>query len=188
MTDSSLLTLAKLGGVNCGVPTCDDEDDSENPYGAILEALAELRRSEGCGNASDEGGDAGDEEEEEDMEAHSSAEGSGDSAQGDADGEGGCGGYYSGGGADETRYTRGNSNTTTHACVGGEPRGSIYKMLARGKRDNRMSIVPTAQDEEEEEVGDDVQKKEAMKVLCNVVYNSIWAQERASELRYLLSR
>lgn len=180
VTDNSLLTLAKLGGVNSGVPSRDDEDDPENPYASILEALAEVRQSDDRGNPSDDGEADIDDGNEDDYEPHSSAEGSGDSAHGDGydpDSEDHT--------ADGTRYGRVDSNTT-HACVGGQPRGSIHKILKRGKRDNRMSIAPVVGDEEDEEAGEDVQRKEAMKVLCNVVYNSVWAQERASELRYLL--
>uniref|UniRef100_A0A3Q3E8L7 Synembryn n=1 Tax=Hippocampus comes TaxID=109280 RepID=A0A3Q3E8L7_HIPCM len=41
------------------------------------------------------------------------------------------------------------------------------------------------EDEEEDSVpGEEVQRKEALKVLCNVVYNSTWAQERFSALRW----
>nr|CBN81357.1 Synembryn-A [Dicentrarchus labrax] len=39
--------------------------------------------------------------------------------------------------------------------------------------------------EEEGESGEESQRKEAMKVLCNVVYNSTWAQERFSGLRLI---
>ncbi|XP_041938296.1 synembryn-A [Alosa sapidissima] len=177
VTDNSLLILAKLGGVNSGVPSRDDEDDPENPYASILEALAEVRRSDDHGHRSADG-DV-DDGNEDDYEPHSSAEGSGDSAQ--DDGTDPEGDEYTGYGA---HYGRVDSNTT-HACVGGQPRGSIQKMLARGKKDNRMSIAPVAGDEEEGEASEDIQRKEAMKVLCNVVYNSVWAQERASELRLL---
>ncbi|TRY59956.1 hypothetical protein DNTS_017614 [Danionella cerebrum] len=54
--------------------------------------------------------------------------------------------------------------------------------LARGKRDVRGE-----EKEEEEEVYDDGEmwRKEAMKALCNVIYNSPKAQERASRLRLL---
>ncbi|KAK2832733.1 hypothetical protein Q5P01_016622 [Channa striata] len=55
--------------------------------------------------------------------------------------------------------------------------------LLRGKKDTREEI---SQDEEKEE---DVElcRKEAIKVLCNVIYNSPKAQERASTLRLLQS-
>lgn len=37
--------------------------------------------------------------------------------------------------------------------------------------------------EEEEEEEGEACRKEAVKVLCNLIYNSLWAQERASTLR-----
>ncbi|XP_028841118.1 synembryn-A isoform X2 [Denticeps clupeoides] len=54
-------------------------------------------------------------------------------------------------------------------------------VLERGKRDVR------GERDEEEEGSDDVEvwRKEAMKALCNVIYNSQRAQERASALRLL---
>ena len=179
VTDNSLLTLAKLGGVNSGVVSRDDEDDPENPYASILEALAEVRRSEDRGNPSDEGNGA--DAEEDDFDPHSSAEGDADSGRSDGTNQ------DSEEHADQARNARVDSNTA-HTCVGSQPRGSIQKMLARGKKDNRGSIVDIGSDEEEEEAGEDVLRKEAMKVLCNVIYNSVWAQERASELRYLSFR
>ncbi|XP_053095253.1 synembryn-A [Pangasianodon hypophthalmus] len=58
----------------------------------------------------------------------------------------------------------------------------IHGVLARGKRDAREE-----EDEERSEWCDDgeVWRKEAMKTLCNVIYNSQRAQERASALRLL---
>lgn len=175
VTDNTLLTLARLSGLGSGVPCHrdDDDDDPENPYASILEAVREVRRSQDSRqqNMDEDEDAAADDEEDDGFEPHSSAE----EGSVDADTE-----EY---GADGGRSVRVNSNTT-HACVGGAPRGSIYKMLARGKRDNRMSIAPVGTGDEEE-ASEDVQRKEALKVLCNVIYNSVWAQERASELRLL---
>ncbi|XP_018553844.2 LOW QUALITY PROTEIN: synembryn-A [Lates calcarifer] len=56
-----------------------------------------------------------------------------------------------------------------------------HVVLARGKKDTREE---DSKEEEMEEDGD-VCSKEAMKVLCNVIYNSPRAQERASTLRLL---
>ncbi|KAM7372487.1 hypothetical protein PAMP_009651 [Pampus punctatissimus] len=56
-----------------------------------------------------------------------------------------------------------------------------HVMLARGKRDIREENS----DEEEIEEDGEVCRKEAIKVLCNVIYNSPRAQERASTLRIL---
>ncbi|KAF3704476.1 Synembryn-A Protein Ric-8A [Channa argus] len=63
-------------------------------------------------------------------------------------------------------------------------RGGIHhKALERGRRDRRKSKIE--EEEEEGESGEEAQRKEAMKVLCNVVYNSTWAQERFSALRLM---
>lgn len=56
---------------------------------------------------------------------------------------------------------------------------SGHVVLARGKKDTREE---NSEEEDKEEDGD-VCRKEAMKVLCNVIYNSPRAQERASALR-----
>ncbi|XP_070779564.1 chaperone Ric-8A [Enoplosus armatus] len=56
-----------------------------------------------------------------------------------------------------------------------------HVVLARGKKDTREE---NSEEKEQEEDGE-VCSKEAMKVLCNVIYNSPRAQERASSLRLL---
>lgn len=58
----------------------------------------------------------------------------------------------------------------------------VCSVLTRGKRDARGE-----KDEEGEEGHDDgeVWRKEALKALCNVIYNSPKAQERASALKYI---
>ncbi|KAM4634169.1 chaperone Ric-8A [Polymixia lowei] len=56
-----------------------------------------------------------------------------------------------------------------------------HGMLARGKKDAREE---KSEEEENEEEGE-VCRKEAMKALCNVIYNSQRAQEKASRLRLL---
>ncbi|XP_069566314.1 synembryn-A [Brachyistius frenatus] len=63
-----------------------------------------------------------------------------------------------------------------------KPRGDGGQVvLARGKKDNREE---NSEEEEQEEDGEAC-RKEAMKVLCNIIYNSPRAQERASALRLL---
>uniref|UniRef100_A0A3Q3W111 Synembryn n=1 Tax=Mola mola TaxID=94237 RepID=A0A3Q3W111_MOLML len=49
----------------------------------------------------------------------------------------------------------------------------------------RLAGLTTSNVGDEANDPDEVQRKEAMKVLCNVVYNSIWAQERFSALRLM---
>ncbi|KAK5850772.1 hypothetical protein PBY51_001619 [Eleginops maclovinus] len=63
--------------------------------------------------------------------------------------------------------------------------GSRYNMLESGRKDRRVSKMEGGGEEEGEESGEEAQRKEAMKVLCNVVYNSTWAQERFSALRLI---
>ncbi|XP_057681453.1 synembryn-A isoform X1 [Corythoichthys intestinalis] len=64
-------------------------------------------------------------------------------------------------------------------------RGSIHhKELERGRKDRRESKMEDDY-EEDGSSGDEVQRKEALKVLCNLVYNSTWAQERFSALRLI---
>lgn len=53
-----------------------------------------------------------------------------------------------------------------------------HVVLSRGKKDTQQET----REETEEEDGE-VCRKEALKVLCNVIYNSTQAQERASALR-----
>ncbi|XP_066519818.1 synembryn-A isoform X2 [Hoplias malabaricus] len=68
-------------------------------------------------------------------------------------------------------------------------RSSVFKALMRGKRDTRASVVEDEDEDEDKEKGagkwEEEQNKEAVKILCNVIYNSAWAQERAAELRLL---
>ncbi|XP_077358181.1 chaperone Ric-8A [Festucalex cinctus] len=64
-------------------------------------------------------------------------------------------------------------------------RGSIHhKELAQGRKDRRESKIED-DDEEDGVSGEEMQRKEALKVLCNMVYNSTWAQERFSALRLI---
>lgn len=64
------------------------------------------------------------------------------------------------------------TNDLVHHCYKWTDDGHV--MLAPGKSDS---------DEEEMEEDGDVCRKEAIKVLCNVIYNSPRAQEKASTLR-----
>ncbi|XP_076608407.1 chaperone Ric-8A [Chaetodon auriga] len=72
------------------------------------------------------------------------------------------------------------TNGSVHHCFKWRgDRGHV--VLARGKKDTREE---NCEEEEKEEDGE-ICRKEAMKVLCNVIYNSPRAQERASVLRLL---
>ncbi|XP_016397118.1 synembryn-A-like isoform X2 [Sinocyclocheilus rhinocerous] len=74
-------------------------------------------------------------------------------------------------------------NVTSNCNVGretNERKDGVCGLLTRGKRDARGE-----KDEEEEHDDGEVWRKEAMKALCNVIYNSPKAQERACILRLL---
>ncbi|XP_062383004.1 synembryn-A [Sardina pilchardus] len=91
-----------------------------------------------------------------------------------------------------TQYIRSDPpGRVLRACL------QTLRILSRDKKilgplvtDNSLLILAklggvNSGEEEEGGASEDIQRKEAMKVLCNVVYNSVWAQERASELRLL---
>lgn len=67
-------------------------------------------------------------------------------------------------------------NDSVHHCYKWRGAGDQV-VLARGKKD------PWEDEEEEKEEDEEVCRKEALKVLCNIIYNSPRAQERASALR-----
>ncbi|XP_037319125.2 synembryn-A [Pungitius pungitius] len=176
VTDGALLTLARLAGLTAGDPS-DPSDEPADPdsdfYDHVIASLAEAkgppRRSEeedegeGAAGADDDGGGGGECFVEDDVSNADS---------GDLDGGGWSG---SRGGVDDAQ--------------GG---GARHKALERGRRDRRESKPEREgeEQEQEEEVegvppGEEAQRKEALKVLCNVVYNSTWAQERFSGLRLM---
>ncbi|XP_073800692.1 chaperone Ric-8A isoform X3 [Danio rerio] len=72
--------------------------------------------------------------------------------------------------------------TQNDHCEESVRKDGVCGLLTRGKRETRGE-----RDEEGEEGHDDgeIWRKEAMKTLCNVIYNSPKAQERASTLRLL---
>lgn len=70
----------------------------------------------------------------------------------------------------------------------GTTEGIHPNVLERGKKDRRVSKIGGEEEEEGGESAEEAQRKEAMKVLCNVVYNSSWAQERFSALRWAFLR
>ncbi|XP_030631198.1 synembryn-A [Chanos chanos] len=134
ITDTALLTLARIGGISHMPLPEDDLGDHLDPYDDIIKAIANTKLSLPDDDEND--------------------------------------------GKDE-----GDDNCTDYETA---VKSSVHKALTRGKRDSRGS---TGGDQEKEEEGkeddEEVQRKEAMKVLCNIIYNSTWAQERASELSLL---
>ncbi|XP_046906741.1 synembryn-A [Hypomesus transpacificus] len=181
LSDSAILTLAKLAGVTTNTAPEDgnndlDSDLYEDVMATLMEAKAAwLESGQGCD---------GKEEQEE----------------GEEEGEEGC---CAEGGADDAESNVSNTNSGErdgsgeHDSRSGSPhssrRSGVHAALARGKKDRRQSRVEKKIREGEEEEGEEgeeegeevAQRKEALKILCNVVYNSIWAQERFSSLRIL---
>ncbi|KAI4882252.1 hypothetical protein NFI96_028672 [Prochilodus magdalenae] len=139
LTDSALITLARLAGLSQAPVSGEDLSDHGDPYGDVVKALSDLESNE-----------------EEDDEA--------------------CA---------ENEHEGANANA---ASTERRRRSSVFKALARGKRDTRASVVEDEDEEEEEKEGaekwEEEKNKEAVKILCNVIYNSAWAQERAAELRF----
>ncbi|XP_036429165.1 synembryn-A [Colossoma macropomum] len=140
LTDSALITLARLAGFSQAPVPEEDLNDQADPFRDVVKALSDLESNgqeedEACAENEDESADAK---------------------------------------AISTERRR---------------RSSVFRALTRGKRDTRASVVEDEDEEEEERKGADKweeeQNKEAVKILCNVIYNSAWAQERAAELSLL---
>lgn len=165
VTDSALLTVAKIAGLT----TSDASDEASDPdadfYDNIIAALAEAKVLQ-C------------QEDEGDIEANDQNE---DCSAFDEDTK-----------SDVSNANSGDLDSISwlgshRASINESHRGSIHqKVLERGRRDRRESKMEG--EEEEEDSGEEGQRKEAMKVLCNVVYNSVWAQERFSALRWAFSQ
>lgn len=167
VTDSALLTVARLAGLT----TCDAGDEAGDPdaefYDNIIASLAEVKLLQ-CRTDEDEG----------DAEATEPNE---ESSAFDEDAK-----------SDVSNANSGDLDNISwqgshRPSINEMHRGSIHqRVLERGRRDRRESKMDV--EEEEEDSGEETQRKEAMKVLCNVVYNSIWAQERFSALRWASSQ
>ena len=169
VTDSALLTLAKLAGLT----TSDVSDESSDPdcdfYDNIIASLAEAKVLQS--HAYEDVGEAEpvDQSEEcpdidEDSKSDISNTNSGD--------------------LDSISWF-GSHRTSINEMHKG---GTHQKVLERGRKDRRESKMVVEEEEEEGELGEETLRKEAMKVMCNVVYNSTWAQERFSGLRWAASQ
>nr|XP_020461963.1 synembryn-A-like isoform X2 [Monopterus albus] len=158
VTDQALLTLAKLAGLTTGDASDEASDPDSDFYDNIIASLTEAKVLQ-C-PADEEASDQYEECTAVDEDAKSDISGDLDSFS--------C-----------LRRHRTSINEIH--------RGSIHhKVLEPGRRDRRQSKMEEGEEEEEEgESGEEAQRKEAMKVLCNVVYNSTWAQERFSALRLM---
>ncbi|XP_053269193.1 synembryn-A [Pleuronectes platessa] len=168
VTDNALLTLAKLAGLT----TTDASDEACDPdsdfYDNIIASLTEAKVlnsgvEEEEGDAETEANDQSEECSaiDEDVKSEDSIVNSGE-----VDSVSGIGSH--------------------RTSINEMHRGSIHhKVLERGRKDRRESKVEGMEEEEDGESGEEALRKEAMKVLCNVVYNSTWAQERFSALSLL---
>ncbi|KAG8009150.1 Synembryn-A [Nibea albiflora] len=168
VTDSSLLTVAKLAGLTT-CDACDASDEASVPdsdfYDNIIVSLTEAKVLH-CRT----------DEDEDDVEASNQNE---EYPAFDEDAK-----------SDVSNATSGDLDSIS--WVGSRPsiaemqRGSSHqKALEQGRKDRRESEEEEEEEEGEGSSGEETQRKEAMKVLCNVVYNSSWAQEKFSALRLM---
>ncbi|XP_014829008.1 PREDICTED: synembryn-A-like [Poecilia mexicana] len=163
VTDGTLLTLAKLAGLTTNDASEEGNDPDSDFYDNIMASLAEAKLLQGCTEEDGGEGEALDPTEEFPAVDEDSRS------------------VNSGGDLDSNSWF-GSHRTSINEMH----RGSIHqKALERGRRDRRESKMEGEGEVEEEEQGEEALRKEAMKVLCNVVYNSTWAQERFSALRLL---
>uniref|UniRef100_A0A8C7XL24 Synembryn n=1 Tax=Oryzias sinensis TaxID=183150 RepID=A0A8C7XL24_9TELE len=161
VTDSALLTLAKLAFLTTN-DTCDDVSDPDSDfYDNIIASLAEAKVQQ---VTTDEGeAEAADQYEEYQAMDEDSKSDISNTTSGDLD----------------SMSWFGSHRTSINEMH----RGSTHqKALERGRKDRRESKMEGEEEEEEGELAEESLRKEAMKVLCNVVYNSTWAQERFSAL------
>lgn len=161
VTDSALQTLAKLAGLTTSETSDEVSDPDLDFYDSIISTLAKAKARQ----SHDDDSNANMETTEQDEEDFEEDAKSGDS--GDVDSMSWC--------------------SSHRPSVNEMHRGSIHqKVLERGRRDRRESKMEGEEGNEEEGYSaEEAQRKEAMKVLCNIVYNSTWAQERFSALRLM---
>lgn len=165
VTDSALLTLAKLAGLSTTEASDDSSDPDSDFYDNIIASLAEAkvlhcRTDQDEGEANDQNKECSDEDAKSDISIANS---------GDLDSISGFGSHRP-------------SINEMHSS------GIHHKVLERGRKDRRESKMEGEEEEDGVVSGEEAQRKEAMKVLCNVVYNSTWAQERFSALRWASSQ
>lgn len=164
VTDSALLTLAKLAGLTTSDASDEVSDPDSDFYDNIIASLTEAKVLQGHANEDEDEAESNDQNEEqpafdEDAKSDVSNTNSGD--------------------VDSTSWF-GSHRTSINELHRG---GMHHKVLERGRRDRRESKMDVEEEVAEMESGEEAKRKEAMKVLCNVVYNSAWAQERFSALR-----
>jgi len=155
VTDAALLTLAKLAGLTTGDAGGEEPGEPDSDF--YDDVIASLAEAKASRSLADE--DEGDVEADDDAESDV--------------------------GDDRDGFDRPDGRGTGSNGMQGGSRH--HEALERGRRDRRKSKMEGEEEEqgEEEEGGEEAQRREALKVLCNVVYNSTWAQERFSELRWV---
>lgn len=164
VTDGALLTLAKLAGLTANDASEEANDPDSDFYDNIIASLAEAKMLQGRIDEDGGEGEAMDQNEEFPDADEDSKSANSDAYGGDQDSDSWLGSH--------------------RTSINEMHRGSGHqKVLERGRKDRRESKMEGGVEEEEGEQGEEVLRKEAMKVLCNVVYNSTWAQERFSALR-----
>ncbi|XP_038132437.1 synembryn-A [Cyprinodon tularosa] len=166
VTDGALLTLAKLAGLTANDASEEANDPDSDFYDNIIASLAEAKMLQGRIDEDGGEGEAMDQNEEFPDADEDSKSANSDAYGGDQDSDSWLGSH--------------------RTSINEMHRGSGHqKVLERGRKDRRESKMEGGVEEEEGEQGEEVLRKEAMKVLCNVVYNSTWAQERFSALRLM---
>nr|XP_004571454.2 synembryn-A [Maylandia zebra] len=166
VTDSALLTLAKLAGLTTSDISDEVSDPDSDFYDNIIASLTETKVLQGHTNEDEAEAETNNQNEEppafdEDAKSDISITNSGD--------------------LDSISWF-GSHRTSINELHRG---GTHHRVLERGRRDRRESKMDVEEEVEELESGEEAKRKEAMKVLCNVVYNSAWAQERFSALRLM---
>lgn len=168
VTDSTLLTLAKLAGLTTSSDASDEFNDPDSDfYDNVIASLTEAKVLQGHREEDEGGADAVKQNEEcplvdEDSKSDTSTVNSED--------------------PDSSSWLSSSHRTSINEMHRG---GTHQKVLARGRKDRRESKMDGEEAEDVEgELGEETVRKEALKVLCNVVYNSTWAQERFSSLRW----
>ncbi|KAL3967640.1 angiogenin [Sarotherodon galilaeus] len=166
VTDSALLTLAKLAGLTTSDISDEVSDPDSDFYDNIIASLTETKVLQGHTNEDEAEAETNDQNDEppafdEDAKSDISITNSGD--------------------LDSISWF-GSHRTSINELHRG---GTHHRVLERGRRDRRESKMDVEEEVEEVESGEEAKRKEAMKVLCNVVYNSAWAQERFSALRLM---
>ncbi|XP_035467556.1 synembryn-A isoform X2 [Scophthalmus maximus] len=168
VTDNGLLTLAKLAGLTTTGVSDEASDPDSDFYDNIIASLAEAKVLH-CRTDEDEG-DAEAEADDQNQE---------------------CSAFDEDTVSDISMANSGDVDSISwfgshRTSINEMHRGSMHhKVLEQGRKDRRESKVELVGEEEDGESGEEALRKEAMKVLCNVVYNSTWAQERVSALRLL---